>query len=92
MKLGTANTVCPVCGYDRLEEPARDHCICECCGTQFGYHDATLSHAELRERWVTGGATWHSRRIPPPSGWDAWNQMKRAKLTVSKKPMKVHQG
>ena len=72
---------CPGCGYDRLEEPAQDHNICECCGVQFGYHDASVSLAELRERWIEKGMKWHSRRIPRPPGWDAREQLKG--LTVS---------
>ncbi len=67
--------ICPVCGYDQLEDPPRDYNICESCGTEFGYHDANISHAELRRRWIVEGALWHDRRIPPPSHWDPVTQL-----------------
>jgi hypothetical protein len=69
------NSLCPVCGYD-LKEPAADSLICVCCGTQYGYHDSTASHSELRERWMSGGAKWHSRRILPPPDWSLVNQLR----------------
>lgn len=69
---------CPVCGYDKLEEPAANHNICECCGTQFGYHDLRFTHAELRERWVDGGMKWYSLYIEPPQGWNPVSQLLRA--------------
>jgi hypothetical protein len=72
------NYTCPVCGYDRLDDPPADYNICECCGTEFGYHDSTFAHAELRDRWVRNGARWHSRAFPPPSGWSAHEQLVRA--------------
>ena len=68
-------TLCPVCGYD-LQEPAVDSLICACCGTQYGYHDSTASHAHLRERWIDAGAKWHSRRILPPAGWSFARQLR----------------
>jgi hypothetical protein len=71
---------CPVCGYDGLDEPAFDDDgvpsfdICDCCGTQFGYDDATMPHSVLREKWVAKGMPWHSRVIPPPLDWDPVEQ------------------
>jgi hypothetical protein len=81
--------VCPVCGYDRLEDPPWDNespsdDICPSCGTQFGYHDATggdaayrqVRHRELRERWIARGMPWHSRGVmDPPDGWDPRQQV-----------------
>lgn len=67
--------LCPVCGFDELPYPASDHNICVCCGTEYGYHDSTLSHADLRDSWVASGAKWHSRRVSPPKGWTAYRQL-----------------
>lgn len=69
---------CPVCGYDQLEDPPTDYNICECCGTEFGYHDARRSHAELRQRWITAGMPWWDRRVPPPADWNPVAQLLRA--------------
>jgi hypothetical protein len=74
---------CPVCGYKGLDEPAFDNVgapsyeICDCCGTEFGYHDTTKSHAALRQEWVAKGMPWHSKIVPPPTDWDPAEQLKR---------------
>ena len=68
------NNYCPVCGYD-FKQPVEDSMICACCGTQYGYHDSMLSHAELRQRWLDGGARWHSKRISPPTDWSVAAQL-----------------
>lgn len=53
MKKRMSNTyTCPVCGYNQLEDPPVNHEICPQCRTHFGYHDSTLSHATLRQRWM----------------------------------------
>jgi len=49
---------CPVCGYNALEFPPRDHSICACCGTEFGYDDRVLTHQQLRDEWVSKGCLW----------------------------------
>ena len=72
--------VCPVCGYPGLVDPPADYNICECCGTEFGYHDFTASHDELRRRWIEAGAHWHSRSVPEPPLWSAAVQLRRAGL------------
>ncbi len=78
--------VCPVCGYPELDEPAVDAygCasfdICSCCGTQFGYHDATRPHAQLRAEWLQAGARWRSRARQPPPDWSASRQLAAAGL------------
>ena len=69
-----ANYTCPVCGYDELEDPPSNWNICDSCGTEFGYHDARISHEELRRRWVANGARWHSPDFPPPIHWSAIEQ------------------
>jgi hypothetical protein len=71
---------CPVCGYDRLARPPTLYAICPSCGTEFEYHDFTLSHADLRRAWIENGPAWHSKRIAKPAGWDPWLQLMRAGL------------
>ena len=71
-----ASFMCTVCGYDGLEDPPSSWNICDCCGTEFGYHDAKTSHAELRRRWIAGGAKWHSPDFPPPANWSAVEQLR----------------
>jgi transcription elongation factor Elf1 len=77
---------CPVCGFAGLSEPAYDSSgcasfeICPSCGTEFGYHDATKSHAELRKLWLDAGAPWRSQTTPPPHDWDALEQLHAAGL------------
>ena len=81
--------ICPVCGYDGLDEPpfnergAGSDDICPCCGFQFGlddfpYEDRERLVAEWRERWVAGGCVW---KFPsdglPPEGWDPQAQLAR---------------
>ena len=67
--------MCPVCGYGGLRRPADDGIICPCCGTEFGYSDATKSHAQLRSEWLMSGGRWYSVVTPPPSGWNLNKQL-----------------
>lgn len=74
--------ICPVCGYDRLEEMAYDGTapsfeICPSCGTEFGYDDSGRSHEELRSTWVAKGCHWWSTFQSPPPGWDPTDQLAR---------------
>jgi hypothetical protein len=69
---------CPVCGYQNLPFPPRDYEICPSCGTEFEYHDALRTYAELREQWVREGAHWHSRVVAEPAEWNPWNQLVNA--------------
>ncbi|GGD98533.1 hypothetical protein GCM10011515_17970 [Tsuneonella deserti] len=78
--------VCPVCGYndpacppyaDKQDEWYQE--ICPSCGTQFGYGDASLSHEELRRRWLASGANWWSPN-PPPSTFDGMKELRQAGL------------
>ncbi|HEU5088394.1 MAG TPA: hypothetical protein VFT99_13150 [Roseiflexaceae bacterium] len=69
---------CPVCGYGGLRESPHAHTfeICPCCGIEFGYDDATSSHAELRAEWIAAGAHWWSEYTPPPPNWNAADQLR----------------
>src|ERR1022692_202917 len=71
---------CPVCGFDKLHRPPKNHAICPCCGTEFDYHDCTVGHLELRKRWISNGADWHSSVTPSPPGWNQLEQLWRAGL------------
>ena len=71
------NYTCPVCGYNELELPPADFTICPSCGTEFGYHDATASLEELRQRWIGRGAPWISQVTPRPLNWSPWEQLLR---------------
>jgi hypothetical protein len=71
---------CPVCGYQNLPFPPLDYEICPSCGTEFEYHDARRTHAQLREAWVRAGALWHSLSTPEPYGWNPWLQLVSAGL------------
>ena len=77
--------ICPVCGYNGLEEPAytdgvASFVICPSCGTEFGYDDATTSHAVLRQKWIEYGMRWWLEQFSPPHGWNPVEQLKRAGL------------
>ena len=73
---------CPVCRYEGPDAAAYEEIgcptyeICPCCGTQFGYDDFALTHAELRARWIEGGAKWWASR-PAPAGGDPARQLAR---------------
>jgi len=67
---------CPVCGYDQLEYAPADFNICPSCGTEFGYHDANFTHAQIRQRWLAAGAQWWDRDTPPPPNWSPMAQLR----------------
>lgn len=57
--------ICPVCGYDRLDEPPYidgyipSHNICDCCGSEFGLDDCTQKQIEEnRKKWIEAGCQW----------------------------------
>jgi hypothetical protein len=54
--------------------------ICDCCGTEFGYHDHARSDDELRRLWLAAGAHWHRKSRPPPPGWAPSEQLRQAGL------------
>jgi hypothetical protein len=67
---------CPVCGYNELSYPPRNFTICPSCYTEFGYDDATLTHADLRREWIENGMPWMGINIsPPPLGWNPYKQL-----------------
>lgn len=85
---GCETFLCPVCGYDRLEEPpwcddSPSDEICPSCGTHFGFDDAAggsaarraAAHRALRDLWVSDGCRWYSKSRRSPAGWDAAAQL-----------------
>jgi hypothetical protein len=75
---------CPVCGFGMMDGPPRDHYICPCCDTQFGYHDVTKSYRELRNRWLQNGGRWSDVYDPiyryMPATWNGFRQAIEAGL------------
>jgi hypothetical protein len=67
--------LCPVCGFDQLTEAPANFTICPSCGTEFEHDDAFSTHAELRTRWLKGGAKWWSPVDPAPANWDGYSQV-----------------
>jgi hypothetical protein len=61
--------LCPVCGYDKLEDPPRDFTICP------SFDDAFASHSELRAKWLRNGAQWWSTVDPKPEHGDPRQQV-----------------
>jgi hypothetical protein len=82
--------VCPVCGYDQLDESpyinndvtTGSFEICSCCGFQFGVDDLDkgISHQEYREEWIAGGAIWFSRSTSKPINWNLEAQLRNIKI------------
>lgn len=71
--------MCPVCGFDGLEEPARTLSgggsdeYCPSCDFQFGVTDIDqgFSDAAWRTLWVARGKPWsHLLYEPQPPGWN----------------------
>jgi hypothetical protein len=73
--------VCRVCGLAQETPPwGRDGLspsfeICPCCGTEFGYDDATrVAVLRRRARWAQTGYAWFDPVLRPP-GWRRQEQM-----------------
>lgn len=60
---------CPVCKFDRLQEPPKDFTICPCCGVEFDYDDVRRTVETLRAEWIAGGRKWWSKKTPAPPDW-----------------------
>ena len=70
---------CPVCGY-LMADPPKDNNICPSCGTEFGYHDAGRTFADIRKEWAKAEAPWSSIYVHPPKDWNPYVQMLNAGL------------
>ena len=74
--------LCKVCGYNYGDyvwgedgkNPSFE--ICPCCGTEFGYEDATEKAILLsRKKWFDSGAKWHFSE-EKPKNWNLEEQLK----------------
>lgn len=80
-----SETICPVCGFGPLESPPYDgygcptYVICPSCGTEFGYDDDAMTHAQLRAAWVSAGCPWWSRTQAAPRDWSPLEQLARVR-------------
>lgn len=64
---------CRVCGLEQPSPPwgedgrTPSYEYCPCCGTEFGYQDASLTGVvRQRESWLAAGGTWAEPAAMPP--------------------------
>jgi len=64
--------ICRVCGLQQDDLPWGENGytpsfnICDCCGTEFGYQDATIKAIKKsREKWLNQGAKWFEQKSKP---------------------------
>ena len=77
--------ICPVCGYDQLEEPPRSSAggasyeICSCCFFEFGYDDDAQgwTYEAWRAKWLSEGMPWRNQHESPPKDWNPHEQIRR---------------
>ena len=70
--------ICPVCGYDKLEQPPYDeygyptYVICSCCGFEFGFDDSSknMTFSKYRENWMLKGFPFFNKNKKPK----IWNK------------------
>ncbi|WP_092541432.1 hypothetical protein [Actinoplanes derwentensis] len=79
-------SLCLVCGLDHRPLPAEDWPwgpdgtlasfeMCDCCGSEFGYQDATLAACRRSRRiWTEAGHPWSVPSARPP-GWNPSAQL-----------------
>ncbi|MFO0575564.1 MAG: hypothetical protein U1A78_16335 [Polyangia bacterium] len=72
---------CRVCGLRQKSQPwgmdgkTPSFEICDCCGVEFGYEDASPQAAEAyRRSWLARGAPWF-HEAAKPSSWDLEKQL-----------------
>ena len=70
--------ICPVCGYDKLEDKPYDeygyptYVTCSCCGYEFGFDDSSKgkTFVEYREEWISKGFKFFNKEKQP----DIWDE------------------
>ncbi len=72
--------ICPVCGYDKLEEPPLNHEICPCCSTHFSYNDSgpkepSFYHKILRDEWINIFEMKFAHEFLLPENYDPIKQL-----------------
>ena len=77
---------CRVCGAIQTDLPWGDtgqdasFNICDCCGVEFGYEDATLLGLKrYRDRWLSDGAKWNNPKSRPEH-WSLDEQLQNIPL------------
>ncbi|WP_028402360.1 hypothetical protein [Ectobacillus panaciterrae] len=81
--------ICPVCGYDGLEEPLYDedgdpsYEICSCCGFEYGFDDLDQEYSfeQYRRKWIEQGASWFSDYLKP-SKWSLKKQLENINVIM----------
>jgi len=75
--------ICRVCGLQQDDTPWGENGytpsfnICDCCGTEFGYHDATIQAIKKsRERWLNQGSKWFEPKSKPKD-WALEEQLRQ---------------
>lgn len=83
---------CRVCGLAQVDPPwgadgkSPSFELCDCCGVEFGYDDATPTAIEAsRSRWLESGAKW-VRAGEQPRGWDLSRQLAQIGIVVANDP------
>lgn len=84
--------LCRVCGLYQEESPwgadgnTPTFNICDCCGVEFGYEDATPQAAEkFRCAWLASGAQWFDK-TKKPMDWKLSAQLAHIGLDDSHPP------
>lgn len=80
---------CPVCGYSELDEApwgedgsTASFSICECCGVEFGYEDATPEgKLRYRKQWIESGGKWFDES-QKPENWNMKKQLMNIGITI----------
>ena len=66
--------ICPVCGYDQLDEPPYDEYgfpsyeVCSCCGFEYGFDDGSRGYTfeKYRKEWIDKGYKYFNKLKEPP--------------------------
>jgi hypothetical protein len=77
---------CHICGLLQDELPwgedgkTSSFNICDCCGCEFGYNDATdVALKQYREDWVNHGKAWYKPKLKPLN-WSFEKQIEQVPL------------
>jgi hypothetical protein len=80
--------LCRICGLFHEDAPWGEDCnsptfdICDCCGVEFGYEDATIEAADrFREIWIKNGAHWFNEK-GKPEDWNLLNQLAKIGIKI----------
>ncbi|SHK35157.1 hypothetical protein SAMN02745163_03655 [Clostridium cavendishii DSM 21758] len=79
--------ICPVCGYNELDEKPYDldgnpsYEICSCCGFEFGFDDDSEgeSFESYRTKWLNKNAKWF-REKKKKENWNLEEQLKNINI------------